>query len=104
MYWLALFGPILIPLAVGTVLIVKLKNRLKVPANVVTPKFSGFFFAWGGLFSIAWAIIVLAMTAIINSNLGPLALIALPWAFAVGAAFGVVRWYLRCYKETPATQ
>ena len=96
-FWLALFGPILVPLAVGAVLVLKLKNRLKVPVNVVSPKFSGFFFAWGALFSLAWVIIVLVMTAVTNSNLGPLALIALPWAFSVGAAFGVLRWHLRHY-------
>lgn len=96
-FWLALFGPILVPLAVGTVLVLKLKNRLKVRANIITPKFSGFFFTWGAVFSLAWVIIVFAVTAITSSNLGPLALIALPWAFTVGAAFGVVRWYLRHY-------
>jgi hypothetical protein len=97
MFWLALFGPILVPLAVGAVLVLKLKNRLKVRTNVISPKFSAFFFAWGALFCVAWTIIVLVVTAITNSNLGPLALIALPWAFALGAAFGVVRWYLKHY-------
>jgi hypothetical protein len=96
-FWLALFGPILVPIAVGTVLVLKLKVRLKVRANVITPKFSGYFFAWAALFSLAWVVIVFVVTAITNSNLGPLALIAVPWAFALGAAFGVLRWYLRHY-------
>jgi len=96
-FWLALFGPILVPIAVGTVLVLKLKARLKVRANVITPKFSGYFFAWAALFSLAWVVIVFAVTAITNSNLGPLALIAVLWAFALGAAFGVLRWYLRHY-------
>ena len=96
-FWLALFGPVLVPIAVGTVLVLKLKVRLKVRANVITPKFSGYFFAWAALFSLAWVVIVFVVTAITNSNLGPLALIALPWAFAIGAAFGVLRWYLRHY-------
>jgi hypothetical protein len=96
-FWLALFGPILVPIAVGTVLVLKLKVRLKVRANVITPKFSGYLFAWAALFSLAWVVIVFVVTAITNSNLGPLALIAVPWAFALGAAFGVLRWYLRHY-------
>ena|ERR1700694_1194922 len=91
MFWLLLFGPMLIPLTVGVVLIVKLKNRLQVRANVLTPRFSGFFLGWGALMSIAWIVFVVIWGAISGGGQaqGPLALIILlPWAFAVGAAFG----------------
>jgi L-asparagine transporter-like permease len=99
MFWLILFGPILIPLSVGALLVVNLKRRQGLPVNAISPRFSAFFFAWGGLFAIAWIIIVLVVTAAINSNTGPVALIAIPWAFALGAGFGVLRWYLKCYRD-----
>jgi|GEM_PF-5615476 len=100
MFWLLLFGPILIPLTVGVVLIVKLKNKLQVRANIVTPRFFGFFLDWGALMFIAWIVFVVIWTAISGGGQaqGPLWLaILLPWIFAVGAAFGVVRWYFKHY-------
>jgi uncharacterized RDD family membrane protein YckC len=92
-----LLGPILIPVVVSIVLIVKLKNRLGVRSNQVTPRLMKFFFLWGGAIALAWVVFVIGTTAILNSAQGPLALFLLPWAFAGGAAIGVGHWYRKHY-------
>jgi hypothetical protein len=96
-FWLFLCGPILVPLMVGIILIAKLKNRLGVRANVVIPRFSGFFFGWGAALTLAWIIFVIVASAINGGAQGPLAIFLAPWAFSIGAAVGVARWYRKHY-------
>jgi hypothetical protein len=92
-----LFGPILVPLMVGVILISRLKSRLGVRANVVIPRFSGFFFGWGAAFTLGWIILVIVVSAIDGGAQGPMALFLAPWAFAVGAGVGIARWYRKHY-------
>jgi hypothetical protein len=92
-----LFGPILIPVVVSIVLIVKLTNRLGVRSNEVAPRLMKYFFLWGSAIALGWIVFVIGTTAVLNSAQGPLALAFLPWAFAVGAAIGVGHWYRKHY-------
>jgi hypothetical protein len=92
-----LLGPILITVVVSIVLIVKLKNRLRVRSNEITPRLMKFFFLWGGGIALAWVAFVIGITAILNSAQGPLALFLLPWAFAAGSAIGIGHWYRKHY-------
>jgi hypothetical protein len=92
-----LLAPMLITVVVSIVLIVKQKTRLRVRSHEVTAPLMKFFFLWGGAIALGWAVFVIGITAILNSAQGPLALFLLPWAFAVGSAIGIGRWYRKHY-------
>jgi hypothetical protein len=83
----------LITVVVSIVLIIKQNNRLGVRSHEVAASLMKFFFLWGGAIALGWAVFVIGMTAIVNGAQVPLALSLLPWAFALGSAIGIGRWY-----------